>query len=148
MQITLYQNSSEKNKIGKVLTSVGVLTGTLRGEASIIHPEILIEYSDPTAFNYCYIDTFTRYYYVDDVVVVRAGLLRLILSVDVLETYKTAILAQNVVASRSESSPNFYLPDENWKVNAKTKTDIVNFPQGFSDNGEFILITAGGGVTP
>lgn len=31
-----------------------------------------------------------------------------------------------------------------WQALVKTKTDIINFPYGLSENGEFILITAGG----
>lgn len=130
------------------METVATLTGNLRNAVSIMKPEIIIERSSPIGFNYCYIPDFNRYYYVDDVDVIRTGLLGVKLSVDVLESFKQTILAQNVIIYKSESKPNFYLPDENLKVNVKTKTDIVNFPSGLLESGEFILITAGGGVTP
>lgn len=144
MEIILYNNTSEKNKIGKNITPVATLTGSIKGESSIIHPIILIEYSDPTAFNYVYVDAFSRYYYVNDVTVVRTGLLRLSLRVDVLESFKTSILAQNVIIDKNEVDFEKYLPDENLLTLVKTKTDIVNFPNGLLNSGEFILITAGG----
>lgn len=144
MIITLYTNSSEKNKIGKSLTAVDTLEGSIKGESSIINPVILIEYNDPTAFNYCYIDTFGRYYFVNDVVVVRNNLLRVSLTVDVLESFAAAILSQYVIVDKNTVDFEKYLPDENLLSLVKTKTDIVNFPSGLLESGEFILITAGG----
>lgn len=144
MTITLYNNSSEKNKIGKSLSVVDTLTGTIKDPSSIIRPEITIERTSPTGFNYCYIDEFGRYYFVNDVVVIHNNIMRLRLSVDVLESFKNEILAQNVIIDKNTTDNDKYLPDENWKVNVKTKTDIVNFPSGLLESGEFILITAGG----
>lgn len=144
MNITLYVNSSEKNKIGKTLTAVGTLEGSIKHESSIINPVILIEYNDPTAFNYVYIDAFGRYYFVNDVVVVRNNLLRVSLTVDVLESFAAAILAQYVIIDKNTTDFDLYLPDENLLTLVKTKTDIINFPNGLLESGEFILITAGG----
>lgn len=144
MVITLYVNSSEKNKIGKTLTAVDTLEGSIKGESSIINPTILIEYNNPTAFNYVYIDAFGRYYFVNDVVAVRNNLLRVSLSVDVLESFAAAILSQNVIIDKNTNDFDLYLPDENLLTKVKTKTDIINFPSGLLESGEFILITAGG----
>lgn len=144
MDITLYINNSEKNKIGKTLTNVTTLTGSIKESSSIINPVILIEYDDPTAFNYCYIDTFDRYYFVNDVVVVRNNLLRVSLKVDVLESFSAGILAQNVIVDNTSNDYDLYLPDDNLLTLVKTKTDIINFSSGLLESGEFILITAGG----
>lgn len=144
MDIVLYNNLSEKNKINKTLTLVSTLTGSIKENSSITNPSILIEYADPTAFNYVYISAFGRYYFVTDVVVVRNNLLRISLTVDVLESFKTAILAQNVIIDKNENDFTNYLPDENLLTLVKTKTDILNFPSGLLDSGQFILITAGG----
>lgn len=143
MTITLYQNQSEYNKIGKTLNPVETLTGNMRNETSVISPEILINRISPTGFNYAYVPELNRYYFVDDVDVLRTGVIVLKLRVDVLESFKTVILAQHAIVSKT-TTPNLYLPDENLKTMVKTKTDIVNFPSGLLENGEFILITAGG----
>lgn len=144
MTITLYKNESEKNKINKILTSVASVTGVLRDSSSIINPEIVIEYNNPTGFNYCHIDSFSRYYFVNNITVISDKLIKLSLKVDVLESFKTSIMSQNIIVDKSTNKVNNYLHDENLIVNVKTKTDIVNFPSGLLDNGEFILITAGG----
>lgn len=144
MEIVLYQNTSEKNKINKSLIEVETLTGTLRESTNLINPVIRIEYDDPTAFNYCYIREFGRYYFVDNIEIMRTNLLSLSLSVDVLESFKSEILSQKAIIEKSTNINSDYLPDENLKTLVKTKTDIINFSNGFLDSGEFILITAGG----
>ena len=146
MTITLYNNTSEKEKIGKTLSEVDVLTGAIKHPSSIKNPTILIEYGDPTAFNYCHIDEFNRYYFVNDVIVERNNLLRISLTVDPLESFKTQILTQQVIIDKNTTNFDLYLPDENLLTLVKTKTDILNFSNGLLDSGEFILITAGGGV--
>ena len=146
MVITLYNNTSEKEKIGKTLSVVDTLTGAIKQPSSIKNPTILIEYSNPTAFNYCHIDEFNRYYFVNDVIVERNNLLRVSLTVDPLESFKTQILAQQVIIDKNTANFDLYLPDENLLTLVKTKTDILNFPSGLLDSGEFILITAGGGA--
>lgn len=144
MIIKLYKNKSEKNKIDKELVQVAELVGTLRDSASIMKPVICIEYNNPTNFNYVHIDSFNRFYFVDDIVVTNKKLLTMTLSVDVLESFKTQIKKQKIIMDKNTEVFDKYLPDENLKINVKTKTDIVNFPNGFLNSGEFILITAGG----
>lgn len=146
MQIDLYTYNHEKNKINKsaYLSNLLSLQGNLKEQTSIITPVIMLEHNQQFIYNYCYIPEFGRYYFIDNVEIVRTNLYRIYLTVDVLETYKTEILNQSVIIEKNENNYNNYLPDENWKTNVKTKTDIINFNEGFLENGEFILITAGG----
>ena len=144
MNISLYINNDEKNKINKNLVAVGEpLAGSIKDPSSIIRPVILIEYNDPTAFNYCYIDAFSRYYFVDDIIVIGDGLIELHLIVDVLMSFASGILSQNVIIEKNTNDYDLYLPDNNLLTKVKTKTDIINFSGGLLENGEFILITAG-----
>lgn len=144
MEIILYNNKSEKNKIGKNITLVATLTGSIKEQSSLIRPQIVIEYSDPTAFNYVYISEFGRYYYISDVNILNTNILMISLVVDVLESFKTSILSQHVIIDKNQNVFSNYLPDSNLLTLVKTKTDIVNFPSGLLDSGQFILITAGG----
>lgn len=86
MNITLYVNNSEKNKIGKNLTNDFSLSGTLRDATNIINPVILIELNEIGNYNYCYIPNFNRYYFITDITVIRTGLFAISLMVDVLES--------------------------------------------------------------
>lgn len=144
MEIQLCVNNSEVNKINKVLTDFISLQGTLKNETSVTRPEVLIEMENPSGFNYAYIPEFRRYYFITDIICVRNNLWRVIMNADALESFKNEILSQNCIIEKSASGFDLYLPDENIITLVKTKTDIVNFPSGLLDTGEFILITAGG----
>lgn len=145
MEITLCVNNSEKNKIDKLLSNKSVFSGTLRGETSVTNPVILMDINNPTEYNYAYIPDFNRYYFISDMISVRNGLWRISMKVDVLESFKSAIMGVSVILSDSENiGADNYLPGNIWKSKVKEKTDIINFPNGLMETGEFILITAGG----
>lgn len=148
MEITLYTNESEKNKLEKTITHSILLEGNLRDESSIINPIILISSNKediPYMYNYAYIPAFGRYYFITDIESVRTGIWRVSMHVDVLMSYKEQIKNLNVIINNSEETgANNYLSGEQWITNVKNTTNIVNFPNGLNDNGEFILITAGG----
>lgn len=145
MNIILYVNNSEKNKIGKTLTNDFSLSGTLRDATNIINPVILIEISEIGNYNYCYINNFNRYYFITDITVIRTGLFAISLMVDVLESFKSDIKNLSVILLNTQNAGSSnYLPSPVFRNNVKSKTDILNFPNGLNDSGEFILITAGG----
>lgn len=145
MNITLYVNNSEKNKIGKNLTNDFSLSGTLRDATNIINPVILIELNEIGNYNYCYIPDFNRYYFITDITVIRTGLFAISLMVDVLESFQTSIKNLSVILLNTQNvGANNYLPSQVFRNNVKAKTDIIKFPSGLNDSGEFILITAGG----
>ena len=145
MDITLYVNSSERQAINKSLSNDTVLTGTLRGESSVISPTFTIEHANPSGFNYCYIPDFGRYYFITNITSVRNSIWRIDCSVDVLMSFKDAILALEVVVSDNTDGDNeTYINGKPWVTTVKTKTDVVMFPSGLLDSGEYILITSGG----
>lgn len=145
MEIMLYNNQSENRVMGKTITLLNTVDCTLKDANEILAPEIILAYSDDISqVNYCYIPTFNRYYFVE-VVALTGNRYQLLCEVDVLESFKDYIKNLSVIISNTQSyGANNYLPSEVWVTNCKHKTDIVNFPNGLLDNGEFILITAGG----
>ena len=145
MNIKLYVNSSEKNKIGKTLTDEMVLSGNLKDATDLIKPSVMIEGSDFSGYNYAKIPAFNRAYFIESMEVIRTGLWRLNLTVDVLESFKSEIKTQKVIISDSEENgANNYLSGEQWKTKVKSLTDIINFSSGLNSSGEYILITVGG----
>lgn len=145
MDITLYTNNSEKNKLDKNLSNAKTFSGKLREESSIVNPSILMQIETPSSFNYAYIPEFKRYYFITDITSIRNGLWEVTMHVDVLMSFKDKIKATPVILSDTESTgATNYLIGEQWKTNAKNTTEIKQFPRGLNPNGEFILITAGG----
>lgn len=147
MKIILYVTGSERHAIHKTLQNGIELTGALRGESSVIKPSFLIEITNPSQYNYCYIPDFNRYYFITNITSVRTDIWRIDCNVDVLMSFQTQILNLDVIVSDlsiGESPISTYFSGEQWQSTVKTKTDVINFPSGLLDNGEYILITSGG----
>ena len=144
--ISLFKTTSENNRVVKVLTDEKQLSGELRNQTSVLNPTIRIESADNiSGYNYCYISEFGRYYYITDIVSVRTNCWVISLRCDVLMSYKDEIQSMNVILNNTqETGLSNYLASPNWVNLVKTKTDIKVFPSGLSEQGEFILITAGG----
>ena len=148
MNIEFYTMGSERNAIRKVLQNNFTLTGSLRGESSVISPSFLIEHSNPSQYNYCFIPDFNRYYFITNITSVRTGIWRIDCNVDVLMSFQEQILNLDVIVS-DDSLPDTetYMQGEQWQSLVKTKTDVITFPSGLLETGEYILITSGGVAT-
>ena len=145
MDISLYYNASENNKIGKDLKDEQTLEGTLRDATNIINPEIMVKAEGINGFNYAYIPLFNRYYFIEEVTSYRTNLWILKLNVDVLESFKTEIKnLKAIIDSTEQYMGDNYLPSESWVNKVKAITDILPFSNGLLNSGEYILITAGG----
>lgn len=144
--ISLFKTNSENNRVVKTLTDEKQLSGELRNQTSVLNPSIMIESADNiSTYNYAYISEFGRYYYITDIVSVRTNCWVVSLRCDVLMSYKDEIQGLNVILDNTqETGLSNYLSSPNWVNLVKTKTDIKVFPSGLSEQGEFILITAGG----
>lgn len=145
MNITFYYNSSEKERINKSLSKSLSLDGYLKDECSVINPIILVEAENLSSFNYCYIKEFNRFYYILDTSVVRTGLWRVALSVDVLMSFKDRILNLDCIIDKQylQNKSDLFINDGSFINESKEFVEIANFQSGFNDKGEFILITAG-----
>ena len=144
MQINFYKNSSEKNKIGKFLSSMLTLNGNLRDECSITSPSILVEANSLVDYNYCYIPEFKRYYFISDITSVRNNLWRVSLKCDVLESFKKDILNLSCIVDKQQNQSYSNNIDDGSYINrADSFVEIANYQNGFNSSGEFILITAG-----
>ena len=144
--ISLFKTASENNRVVKDLTDEKQLSGELRNQTSVLNPSIRIESADNIAgYNYCYIPEFGRYYYIVDITSVRTRVWEVSMRCDVLMSYKDEIKGLNVILNNTqETGLSNYLASPNWVNLVKTKTDIKVFPSGLREQGEFILITAGG----
>lgn len=144
MDIVLYQNNSDDDTINKSLTLVSTLQGSLKEPCNLETPEITIENNGVLGANYCYIENFGRYYFINNQTIISNNRVKLDLSVDVLESFKSGILSLETIIDNSSTKNDNYLASDIWVNKIKSKTDIINFTSGFNQDGTFILITAGG----
>ena len=112
--ITFYNNTAETNRVDKTnyLTLVSEISGNLREETPLTDLVITIQQSEVPTFNYAFIKSFNRYYYVTDITSVRNNLWEISLSVDVLMTYKEALLNCTGFIDRNEFEYDTLIVDD------------------------------------
>ena len=148
MQITLYQNFSENNTLGKMITEIDTLQARLKEQVSAL--DILLELRTTNDIldnvNYVQIPKLKRKYFVVDKDIMTNGICILRCHVDVLDSFLTDIKNLTVIANKSQQNTksDLYIDDGSYVTENRLVNDIYNFPNGFNDNGEFILITVGG----
>ena len=145
MTIEFYVNQSEKNRLDKTLVSAFNLNGELKEDCSIIDPVIKIvsDVSTMASVNYMYIPSFSRYYFINNVISINNDICEVHAHVDVLSTYKDEIRAQRAVVSRQEKKWNLYLNDGVFKTYQNPYIITKAFSSGFTSQ-HFILSIAGG----
>lgn len=102
----------------------------LKGAVTITAPVIELD-SAALDYNYCYIPAFGRYYFVQSTTIISADIIEYSLSVDVLATWKTEILASSCYVLRSASDYNLKLVDDTWTHTTDFSENVttVNFPE-------------------
>ena len=145
MTIEFYVNQSEKNRLDKTLVSAFNLNGELKEDCSIIDPVIKIvsDVSSMASVNYMYIPSFSRYYFINNVISINNEICEVHAHVDVLSTYKDEIRAQNAIVSRQERKWNLYLNDGVFKTYQNPYIITKAFSSGFTSQ-HFVLTVAGG----
>lgn len=95
----------------------------LKGETSIINPTIVLHASDISGYNYAYIDSFGRYYFMRDITSIANNLWSISLEVDAMATYKTEIGGSTEYVLRSASSYDGDIVDSLYPT--KGNTDLL-----------------------
>ena len=83
--LKIYINQSNQDIINKKIDLVTELNCTFKDDIDILNPVLLIK--NYTGGNYCFIADFERYYYIDDVELLKGGVYQLHCSVDILKSY-------------------------------------------------------------
>lgn len=143
MTIIFYKTLSKPNEINKVLQNSFTITGNFKTDTDIIKPIIkVLNTTDFNIFdyNYCYISELKRYYFIEDITILADKLFFISLSLDVLYTYKNAILSsvanisrysQNVQSSKKDTIED-YIENEILLINP------------FSENGTMVMSALNG----
>ena len=148
MVALLYRNTSDNRVISKNITLIKEVSIELKSNVDFISPTIFLQtFNGCEDANYLYIEEFKRYYFVNNINHLTGGRISLSCSVDVLMSNKDNILSLSCIIDKQENaSSNFsdkYIDDGSFVTECRTFNSIINFPNGFNDNAEFILITAG-----
>lgn len=147
MDVKFYYNASDDRVINKRLLedSNNVFYGVPRDEISVMNPVIRFENEGILRYNYAYIPELQRYYSVVDRTAYRQGVWDITFSVDVLMSFRADISDLYVVADKQSmlNNGNEYIDDGSLVSENVMFQSVYEFPAGFNDTGEYILITAG-----
>lgn len=152
MNIELMRTKDPNNKVVKTTSSLGVITGNLKEDCSIIDPVITIDFSGVSNFftcNYAYIPEFNRYYHVRDITVLNAVMAEIRLHVDVLTSFSAGLLNAPCIVSKNESRFNLYINDPNYKCQQQNYILMNQFPSGFPiEDARFVVACLGSKSAP
>lgn len=147
MEVQFYYNQSDSRVINKRLIEMGnnVFEGVPRGDVSVMNPVIRFESDGILRFNYAYIPELQRYYSVVDRTAFRDGVWDVTFAVDALMSFRGDIMNLSVVVDKQSMGSNGdeYIDDGSLVSENVMFQTLYEFPNGFNDNGEYILITAG-----
>ena len=145
MKVIFYYNQSDSRVINKNLITGEDLYGVPREDISVMRPIIRFESDSVVRYNYAYIPELQRYYSVVDRTIYRDGVWDISFEVDVLMSFRGDIMNLNVIVDKQTipENGNEYIDDSSLVTENVMFQTIYNFPSGFNDTGEYILITAG-----
>lgn len=141
MQMILYHTDDQPNVINKNLLKLRTVNIILREMVDEKAPALLLHDNTIANANYCYLPTFKRYYFIEQVMRYNSHLVKVVLTSDLLMTYKDNILNHNVLITAT-SKPSYYssgLPTTE-HIELDRYTSNVTLPEGKT----MILTTIGG----
>lgn len=113
MDIIFYTSTNEVSSFPKTLLNGVTVSGTLRSECDILNPVIEFEgIGVNIPYNYCYIPTFKRYYFITEARSISNDIIELSMHVDVLQSWANYILQLGGVVNRNEFDFNPYIVDD------------------------------------
>lgn len=148
MNVVLYNNSSDKRTLNKLITQIkNIETLNIKTPTSITIPVFTINVFDNFVnANYVYIPTYNRFYFITNVIQITNNIVELHCSVDVLMSYKTQILNSKAIIQTS-NNVNKYLIDPDVKFLNYKDFELLNFPNSFASELTYVLTVSGGGTS-
>lgn len=128
MKVNFYQFAKKLNstKLPTVATPKLAMEGQLKEGSSVINADITINIgstSNPSSYNYCYIEEYNRYYFIDEWTY-SEGLWTASLSVDVLASYKSAIGNKTLYVLRSAEESDEDIIDTFYPTTTDATIDV------------------------
>ena len=146
IKIKTFIYDGKPNAVNKTLQANEEYTGVLNATFNVLTPVVRFRTRTPVSFNYVYIESLNRYYFVSelnqdgDICTVR-------LRVDVLQTYKEKILASSATLTKGENV-NKYLSNRSNVVDVRPQFRKLDFPNKelINETGSIIMVTIKGNV--
>lgn len=135
--LELYKVTNQINELNKTLNNAIVINGVFRSEIDAIDVIVEIE-TNNYDFNYIYIPSLNKYYFLQNIVHVNAKIIRMQLHCDVLMTHKADILASYGLVTQGGTINPYYSSIESESRQAIRR---FAFPYTFNNTGNYVLVT-------
>lgn len=143
--INFYSYNGHPNTVNKQLGEFTAIEGDLRQTFDVLRPTVTLRKQPRPTFNYCYIPSLGRYYFVDRVSFEGNNAYELVLRIDVLKTYESEILAATGRVSESDN-PDPYISNRETIYKRTPNFDKVPFANTglLNETGGIIMVTLKG----
>lgn len=143
--INFYQYNGRPTTVNKQLENGTTVNGDLRQDFDILRPVITLKLPQYPNYNYCHIAALGRYYFVESITYIGNGMYEIKLSVDVLKTYETQILAAYATVTKTDNADK-YLSNRNVVYSRVPQFQKLTFENtGLLNNtGQIVMITIKG----
>lgn len=109
MEIRFYTYTGEKNVINKKLNSyTSTFINIKYQDLDVTAPTFLLKFIDYPNYNYLYVPTLKRYYFIDSINIKTENVYEIRCTCDVLESFKEDILNSNGLLTKSENVNAYY----------------------------------------
>lgn len=146
IKIKTFIYDGKPNTINKTLQENEEYTGVLNATFNVLTPVVRFRTRTPVSFNYVYIESLNRYYFVSELTQ-DGDLCTVRLRVDVLQTYKEKILASSATLTKGENV-NKYFSNRSNVVDVRPNIRKLDFPNKelINETGSIIMVTIKGNV--
>lgn len=146
IKIKTFIFDGKPNEVNKTLQANEEYTGVLNATFNVLTPVVRFRTRTPVSFNYVYIESLNRYYFVSELTQ-DGDLCTVRLRVDVLQTYKEKILASSATLTKGENV-NKYLSNHSNVVDVRPNIRKLDFPNKelINETGSIIMVTIKGNV--
>lgn len=151
--LNTYHTADDPRTISKTLINQIDYTCQLLDSAEMVTPTLRVRCTSETFnANYCYISFFDRYYFVTGQTVETANTILIHCRLDVLYTYRNALLSSTFLVTRNENIGSTYIPDTMLPLKGSKEMKVIEFTGGdfnldtaSANSYNFVLNVAGGG---
>lgn len=144
IKIKTFVYDGKPNEVNKNLQANEEYTGVLNATFNVLSPVVRFRTRTPVTFNYVYIESLNRYYFVKELSQ-DGDLCTVRLKVDVLFTYKDKILASSGILKQGENV-NKYLSNRANVVDVRPNVRKLDFPNKelLNETGSIVMVTIKG----
>lgn len=139
MILKLFNTTDSNNTIGKTLINEQTFDITFKETFDIINPIVMLKSDVPILKNYAYIPEFGRYYFITSIQIQSNKIYKLFLECDVLESFKSDILASKGLVTRSIEGNRFF--DGGLNSEVRKEVEVYESELELEFVSEIVLVT-------